>query len=213
MPLRRATRPQAISAPQPLLPPSGQTHREFSSLRTSMAMGCSESMRRSMQQSAEESPSSYILETCSTGLGTDAAKSPSCESVALHRHTKPCSLNSFDLDISNNVLYIGPYKPIGLYVWSLVNEIECVRCSAPRRQAVADQIRQRPGNRPAKAWAHNPRRLRAHGRCQEYLPPRREGRPQSRPWRVCDGAFRLGLWRSSWRSYRREPRRYRPSAR
>src|SRR5271166_7177233 len=81
-------------------------------------------------------------ETSSTGLGTDAAKSPICESVTQHRHAKPCSLNSFDLDIFNKVLYIGPYKAIGLYVWSLINEIECVRCSAPRRQAVADQIRQ-----------------------------------------------------------------------
>jgi hypothetical protein len=48
------------------------------------------------------------------------------------RHAELCSLNPLGLDISDNVLYIGPYKAIGLYVWSLINEIECVRCSPLR---------------------------------------------------------------------------------
>jgi len=69
----------------------------------------------------------------STGQGTDAVKSPSCDSLALDRRARHWSLNSFDLDIFNKALYIGPYKAIRLYVWSLINEIECVRCSAPRR--------------------------------------------------------------------------------
>ena len=48
------------------------------------------------------------------------------------------------LDSANKALYIGIYFAIRLYIWSLIDEIECVRCSASCRQAVADQIRQRP---------------------------------------------------------------------
>ena len=55
----------------------------------------------------------------STGLRTDSAKSPSCDSVTLGRAAESCPLNLFNLDIFNKALYIGPYKQYGFMYGAL----------------------------------------------------------------------------------------------
>jgi len=37
--------------------------------------------------------------------------------------------NSFGLEMLTKVLYIGLYLEVRIYIWSLIDEIQCIRCS------------------------------------------------------------------------------------